>query len=78
MELRCGSAAAAQKCRRNLFARGHKILDEYDTTHDFDALTTALEALEAEFGLPFPFKPQPRDEYDIWVEELIANDLFAN
>ena len=58
------------------FARGHKILDEFELSNDFASCIEALEALEAEFKMDFPFKPKPKDDYDVWVEELIAKDPY--
>lgn len=41
------------------FARGHALLDTYDTTHDYPACARALTELEEEYGMTFPYPPEP-------------------
>ncbi|EEI15992.1 HNH endonuclease signature motif containing protein [Corynebacterium lipophiloflavum] len=63
---------------KTFFARGHKILDDFDLTHNVHACMQALVDLESEFGMTFPFEPLlPEDEdIDVDVALLIANDPY--
>ena len=57
----------AQVCQRRsvvaqFYAKGHKILDDFDHHHDLDLANAHIKALEEEYGLTFPIKavlPEP-------------------
>lgn len=58
--------------RAAFFAEGHTILDYFDRSHDVERTLEAIEHLEAEYGLDFPFSPQlpehdPRSEPEPFV-----------
>ena len=40
------------------YAKGHRILDIFDDTLDEEAATTAIEELEQEYSMVFPFAPE--------------------
>lgn len=40
-------------------AKCHRVMDEFDKDLDEDKATAAIEALEEESGLSFPFRPEP-------------------
>lgn len=40
------------------FARAHTVLDEFDVDLDLEKATVAIEALEQEYDLLFPFRPE--------------------
>ena len=45
-------------CIRDSYAKGHRILDIFDDTLDEEAATTAIEELEQEYNMEFPFAPE--------------------
>ncbi|WP_235840637.1 HNH endonuclease signature motif containing protein [Corynebacterium liangguodongii] len=75
------------------YARGHKILDEFDATGNRAACESALDALEAEFKMRFPFEippemyyehpwnpeegGEPLADYEARIARLIASDPFG-
>ncbi|WP_165164573.1 HNH endonuclease signature motif containing protein [Corynebacterium qintianiae] len=77
---------------RTFFARGHKILDDFENTRDEIACKDALTTLENEYGMKFPFDPpepmithnagfideetEPLADYEARIERLINNDPY--
>ena len=63
---------------RTFFARGHKILDDFDLTQNVHDCMEALVDLEREFGMTFPFEPplDDGDDLDADVAALIASDPY--
>lgn len=75
--------------RAAFFAEGHTILDYFDRSHDIERTEEAIEHLEAEYGLDFPFsprlsepEPEPEPELIETIEEppypdpLFEDDYF--
>ena len=46
------------------FAKCHKVLDEFEENFDYEGCVNKLLALEEEFGLRFPFHPEPPPRYE--------------
>ena len=88
------SLANVRKNRARLaefYAKGHTILDQFDTDLDLTRATTTIQHLEEEYGMRFPFTPQmpyqeplpeepyeppiPDPEYTYPAEELHHIDL---
>lgn len=46
------------------FARCHKVLDEYEEDFNYEACVEKLRNVEQEFGLRFPFHPEPPPRYE--------------
>lgn len=46
------------------FAKCHKVLDEFEENFDYEGCVEKLRALEEEFGLRFPFHPEPPPRYE--------------
>ena len=45
--------------KARFFARGHRILDAYEEHFKYERCLAELTALEVEYGMEFPFHPQP-------------------
>ncbi|WP_165164416.1 HNH endonuclease signature motif containing protein [Corynebacterium qintianiae] len=76
----------------SFYARGHKILDEFDRERDMEACKLAIGELEKEFGMKFPFQPPPPmiihnagfideapeavEDYEARLQRLIENDPY--
>lgn len=52
-------AVDLKRKKAHFMAKGHKLLDDYDATGNHTECLSALDALEKEYDLTFPFEPVP-------------------